>query len=47
MTALAEKFGATVDKFVGDAVVCFFGAPAETDEAADETEETKEAGDDA
>jgi class 3 adenylate cyclase len=32
MTALAEKYGATVDKFVGDAVVCFFGAPAATDD---------------
>jgi len=32
MTMLAEKYGATVDKFVGDAVVCFFGAPAATDD---------------
>jgi class 3 adenylate cyclase len=32
MTALAEKYGATVDKFVGDAVICFFGAPTATDD---------------
>jgi len=32
MTALAAKYGATVDECVGDAVVCFFGAPAATDD---------------
>jgi adenylate cyclase len=32
MTAIAEKYGATIDKFVGDAVICFFGAPTATDD---------------
>jgi class 3 adenylate cyclase len=32
MTAIAERHGATVDKFVGDAVICFFGAPVATDD---------------
>ncbi|MGV8073788.1 MAG: adenylate/guanylate cyclase domain-containing protein, partial [Syntrophobacteraceae bacterium] len=32
MTAIAEKFGATIDKFVGDAVICFFGAPNATND---------------
>lgn len=32
MTKIAEKYGATVDKFVGDAVICFFGAPTATDD---------------
>jgi class 3 adenylate cyclase len=30
MTMIAEKHGATIDKFVGDAMVCFFGAPTTT-----------------
>ncbi len=32
MTAIAEKYEATIDKFVGDAVICFFGAPTATDD---------------
>ncbi len=32
MTMIAEKYGATIDKFVGDAVICFFGAPTATDD---------------
>lgn len=32
MTIIAEKYGATIDKFVGDAVICFFGAPIATDD---------------
>jgi class 3 adenylate cyclase len=32
MTAIAEKYGATIDKFVGDAVICFFGAPNATND---------------
>jgi class 3 adenylate cyclase/multidrug transporter EmrE-like cation transporter len=28
MTAIAERHGATIDKFVGDAIMIFFGAPA-------------------
>ena len=32
MTIIAEKYGATIDKFVGDAVICFFGAPTTTDD---------------
>ncbi len=27
MTAIAQRFGATIDKFVGDAIMIFFGAP--------------------
>lgn len=30
MTAIAERHGATIDKFVGDAIMIFFGAPAAT-----------------
>jgi class 3 adenylate cyclase len=30
MTAIAERYGATIDKFVGDAIMIFFGAPAAT-----------------
>lgn len=32
MTGVSDKYGATIDKFVGDAVVCFFGAPNATDD---------------
>jgi class 3 adenylate cyclase len=32
MTAIAESYGATIDKFVGDAIMIFFGAPAATDD---------------
>ncbi|MGZ3589965.1 MAG: adenylate/guanylate cyclase domain-containing protein [Thermodesulfobacteriota bacterium] len=32
MTTVAEKYEATIDKFVGDAVICFFGAPTATDD---------------
>ncbi len=32
MTTITEKYGATIDKFVGDAVICFFGAPTATDD---------------
>ena len=32
MTKISEKYGATIDKFVGDAVICFFGAPTATDD---------------
>ena len=32
MTKIAEKYEATIDKFVGDAVICFFGAPTATDD---------------
>jgi class 3 adenylate cyclase len=28
MTGVAERYGATIDKFVGDAIMIFFGAPA-------------------
>lgn len=28
MAAIAEKHGATFDKFIGDAIMCFFGDPA-------------------
>jgi class 3 adenylate cyclase len=30
MTAIAQRFGATIDKFVGDAIMIFFGAPQST-----------------
>jgi class 3 adenylate cyclase len=30
MTRIAESYGATIDKFVGDAIMIFFGAPAAT-----------------
>lgn len=30
MTTIAERHGATIDKFVGDAIMVFFGAPAAT-----------------
>ena len=33
MTAVANKFNGTVDKFIGDAVMVLFGAPQEKDEA--------------
>jgi len=32
MTAIAEKYGATIDKFVGDAIMVFFGAPNATND---------------
>jgi len=32
MTAIAERHGGTVDKFMGDAIMIFFGAPAATDD---------------
>lgn len=32
MTAIAERQGATIDKFVGDAVMIFFGAPVPMDD---------------
>ncbi|MCW5828954.1 MAG: adenylate/guanylate cyclase domain-containing protein [Deltaproteobacteria bacterium] len=32
MSAIAERYGATLDKFVGDAIMIFFGAPAATDD---------------
>ncbi len=28
MAAIAEKYGATFDKFIGDAIMCFYGEPA-------------------
>ena len=31
MTAIAERYGATIDKFVGDAIMIFFGAPLPAD----------------
>jgi len=30
MTAIGERYGATIDKFVGDAIMIFFGAPVAT-----------------
>lgn len=33
MTAIAERHGATIDKFVGDAIMIFFGAPSATSDA--------------
>ncbi|AGX87592.1 adenylate/guanylate cyclase domain-containing protein [Candidatus Symbiobacter mobilis] len=32
MTRIAHRFGATIDKFVGDAIMIFFGAPDATDD---------------
>lgn len=32
MTEIAERYGATIDKFVGDAMMVFFGAPTATHE---------------
>ncbi|MCB0218891.1 MAG: adenylate/guanylate cyclase domain-containing protein [Chrysiogenetes bacterium] len=32
MSAIADRFGGTIDKFVGDAVMIFFGAPTATDD---------------
>ena len=32
MTRIAEKYGATIDKFVGDAIMVFFGAPWPTND---------------
>jgi class 3 adenylate cyclase len=33
MTSIAERHGATIDKFVGDAIMIFFGAPSATSDA--------------
>ena len=30
MSSIAQRFGATIDKFVGDAIMIFFGAPSQT-----------------
>lgn len=32
MTEISKRYGATVDKFVGDAIMIFFGAPEATDD---------------
>jgi len=32
MTAIAERFGGTIDKFMGDAIMISFGAPTATDD---------------
>lgn len=32
MAAIADRHGATIDKFVGDAILLFFGAPGATDD---------------
>jgi len=35
MSAIAEQYGATIDKFIGDAIMAFFGAPVMTDDRLD------------
>src|SRR5262249_15336369 len=32
MVAIAERYGGTIDKFIGDAMMVFFGAPTSTDD---------------